>query len=278
MKDEKVSVIVPIWRSFKTLDKCLKSILEQDYPNFEVLVIYTKNDKSIEIAKKYSIQDSRVKLIEVPWRFQAEKRNTGILMSSGEYILFIDSDQYIPPNLIRKCIETSKKFNADSIIIPEKRIEPRRYLAKSLNIVKLIGKERMENIPRFFRRKVFDIVGLQDPKCIYCEDSDFNWRLKLAGINRTEVAISIIHDEEVSFKAMFYKPYYTAPGLKALKDKWGDYYNKIIKERGKNINRKRMLIFHFILRHPQYSLGIFIVLIFRAFIRRFSKWRFGVTP
>jgi glycosyltransferase involved in cell wall biosynthesis len=278
MENEKVSVIIPIWKSFRTLDKCLKCILKQDYPNFEVLVIFTKNDESIDIAKKYSTYDSRVKLIEVPCRFQAEKRNVGVLNSNGEYILFIDSDQYAPSNLIRKCVETSKRFNADTIVIPERRAQSKGYLSKSFNLVKLIGKEEIEGIPRFFNRKVFDIVGLQDPKCIYCEDSDFNWRLKLAGISRAEVDATIIHDEEISFRAMFYKPYFTSIGLKALRDKWKDYYDKIIVDRKKSVSKRRVLIFRFILRHPQYSLGILIVLIFRAFIRRLSRWRFGITP
>ncbi|MEM2179057.1 MAG: glycosyltransferase [Candidatus Methanomethylicaceae archaeon] len=278
MENEKVSVIIPIWKSFRTLDKCLKCVLKQDYPNFEVLVIYTKNDESAKIAKKYSVHDSRVKLIEVPWRFQAEKRNAGILMSNGKYVLFIDSDQYVPSNLIRKCVEASKKFNVDTIIIPERRADSKGYLVKSLNLIKSISKENIGNIPRFFKRKVFDIVGLQDPKCIYCEDSDFNWRLELAKISRKEIDTTIIHDEEISFKAMFYKPYYTSIGLKALKDKWGDHYDKIIKERKKHIKKRRISIFRFILRHPQYSLGIFIVLIFRAFIRRLSRWIFGITP
>jgi len=278
MENEKVSVIIPIWKSFRTLDKCLKCILKQDYPNFEVLVIFTKNDKSINIAKKYSAYDSRVKLIEVPWRFQAEKRNAGVLISNGKYILFIDSDQYVPPNLIRKCVETSKRFNTDTIVIPERRAQSRGYLSKSFNLVKLIGKEKIEDIPRFFNRKVFDIVGLQDPKCIYCEDSDFNWRLKLAGISRAEVDAVIIHDEEISFRTMFYKPYFTSVGLKALRDKWKDHYDKIIVNKKESISKRRILIFRFILRYPQYSLGIFIVLIFRAFIRRLSRWRFGIAP
>ena len=113
----KVSIIVPVYNAEKVLRRCLDSILNQSYKDFELIVINDgSKDKSIKIINEYKEKDNRVKVIDNKNNGVSETRNIGIKASVGEYIQFIDSDDYIEPYMIEETLIKIEENKADSII------------------------------------------------------------------------------------------------------------------------------------------------------------------
>ncbi|WP_214714315.1 glycosyltransferase family A protein [Exiguobacterium sp. s151] len=96
-----ISVIVPVYNAEKFLDKCIQSILNQTYTNLEVLLIDDgSTDNSISICRKYQMNDARVKVVQKINGGVSSARNIGLLNSKGEYISFVDSDDYLEINCL----------------------------------------------------------------------------------------------------------------------------------------------------------------------------------
>lgn len=94
----KFSIIVPVYNVEKYIGKCLESIKNQTYKDYEVIVVNDgSTDKSMEIAKEYN-----VKVIEQKNQGLSSARNTGVKNSTGKYIMFLDSDDYIDNNLLKE--------------------------------------------------------------------------------------------------------------------------------------------------------------------------------
>ena len=110
---KKVSVIIPVHNSEKYILKCINSVINQTYKNLEIILIDDKStDNSVELIKK--IGDKRIKLIALKKNSGAAiARNKGIEKSSGDYICFLDSDDYWKP----KKIEKQLKFIKDKAFI-----------------------------------------------------------------------------------------------------------------------------------------------------------------
>ena len=110
---KKVSVIIPVHNSEKYILKCINSVINQTYKNLEIILIDDKStDNSVELIKK--IGDKRIKLITLKKNSGAAiARNKGIEKSSGDYICFLDSDDYWKP----KKIEKQLKFIKDKAFI-----------------------------------------------------------------------------------------------------------------------------------------------------------------
>lgn len=93
------SIIVPVYNVEKHLSKCLDSIINQTYKNIEIICVNDgSNDNSLNILEQYAEKDSRIKIINQENGGVASARNAGIKASSGEYIWFIDSDDWIEAN------------------------------------------------------------------------------------------------------------------------------------------------------------------------------------
>ncbi len=103
---KKVSVIIPVHNSRKYIEKCINSVINQTYKNLEIIIVDDNSiDNSVNIIK--SIKDKRIKLIELKENNgAAQARNKGIEVSTGEYICFLDSDDY----WYNKKIEKQLKF------------------------------------------------------------------------------------------------------------------------------------------------------------------------
>ncbi|MDD5923467.1 MAG: glycosyltransferase [Clostridia bacterium] len=92
----KFSIIVPIYNSEDFLNICVDSILAQKYADFELLLVNNNStDRSVEICKSYCDKDSRVHLLHETKKGVSAARNCGILNAKGEFIVFVDSDDYI---------------------------------------------------------------------------------------------------------------------------------------------------------------------------------------
>ena len=113
----KISVIIPVFNTEKYLQRCLESVLNQTLSDIEIICINDCSaDNSLGILREYSAKDKRVKIINFT-RNQgaAAARNTGIKEAGGEYLGFIDSDDYIEPDFYENLYKKAVKTGADII-------------------------------------------------------------------------------------------------------------------------------------------------------------------
>ena len=107
----KVSVIVPVYNVGKYLEECLNSIINQTYKNIEMVIVNDgSTDNSLDIIEKFKNKDNRIKLINQINKGVSVARNIGLLNSTGNYIFFVDPDDYIEIDCINKLVE---KINID---------------------------------------------------------------------------------------------------------------------------------------------------------------------
>lgn len=110
-KYPKISVVTPSYNSAKFIEDCIQSVLKQNYPNFEhIIVDGVSTDGTIKILKKYS----HLKWISEPDKGQSDALNKGFKMADGEWILWLNSDDYIENdyfNLFLNKINKNKRFN-----------------------------------------------------------------------------------------------------------------------------------------------------------------------
>ena len=112
-----VSVIIPIYNNEKYLHECLNGVLNQTYNNLEIILINDgSTDLSGNICDKYSQKNSKIKVIHQINQGAAVARNNGILNSRGDYIIFLDGDDYWDDiNFLRKSMENIQESDPDII-------------------------------------------------------------------------------------------------------------------------------------------------------------------
>jgi len=112
----KISVIIPIYNTAKVLDRCMISILHQTFTNIEIIAVDDgSEDKSGEIADNYAAQDKRIHVIHQENKGVSAARNIGIATAKGEYITFIDSDDYANPMLFETLYKTAQDNKLDVV-------------------------------------------------------------------------------------------------------------------------------------------------------------------
>ncbi|WP_154973361.1 glycosyltransferase family 2 protein [Priestia megaterium] len=117
MKDPLVSIIVPVYNVEKYVERCLLSILNQTYKNFEVIIINDgSTDRSLNIMEKISEEDDRIFIYNKENGGQASARNMGLRYMKGDYLIMVDSDDYIEECLIETCLKTVKETKCDLVL------------------------------------------------------------------------------------------------------------------------------------------------------------------
>lgn len=113
----KVSVIVPVYNVEKFLNRCVESVLNQTYENFELILIDDGSpDKCGEMCDKFVEKDNRVKCVHQKNGGVSRARNAGLDIAKGEYICFVDSDDWIEPNLLEECIKYVELYGSDIVL------------------------------------------------------------------------------------------------------------------------------------------------------------------
>ena len=119
-----ISIIVPIYNVENYLDRCVQSLLSQTYRHIEVILVDDGSpDNCPVMCDKYAELDSRIKVIHKPNGGLSDARNTGLLSASGEYILFVDSYDYIDLDGCAKLIAAIGHHYPDIVVGNAKRIE-----------------------------------------------------------------------------------------------------------------------------------------------------------
>lgn len=113
----KVSVIVPVYNVEMYIDRCILSIINQTYKNLEIILVDDgATDNSGKICDGYALKDERIKVIHSENRGVSTARNIGLDYATGEYLVFVDSDDYIEMTLVEDCVQESKDKDADIVL------------------------------------------------------------------------------------------------------------------------------------------------------------------
>lgn len=113
-KRDVISVIVPVYNVEKYLERCVESIMKQTYDKLQIILVDDDSkDKSGAICDELAERDSRICVIHKNWGGLAETRNVGLAFACGEYISFVDSDDYIHETMLHKMIMSMKQNNCD---------------------------------------------------------------------------------------------------------------------------------------------------------------------
>lgn len=109
-----ISIIIPVYNSEKYIERCINSILAQTFSDYEIIIINDgSNDQSGEICENYALKNERIKVLHQKNQGQAAARNKALNIANGEYIAFVDSDDYVHPQMLETLYTNIKALNGD---------------------------------------------------------------------------------------------------------------------------------------------------------------------
>lgn len=139
--NNKISVIVPAYNSEKYIRKCIESIVNQTYKNIEILIVdNNSSDRTGEIVKAYSEKNDNIHYFFCEERGAAAARNYGIDRCTGEYICFVDADDYVEETYCEVLLDTIIKRRADICVCGIKRIKENGDLLKKCFVDDFLSK------------------------------------------------------------------------------------------------------------------------------------------
>lgn len=172
---DKISVIIPVYNVADYLPQCLDSVLNQDHEDLEVIVIDDgSTDSSGTICDQYATKDSRVRVIHQPNAGAAAAKNAGLRVATGEYLSFVDSDDYLEPNVYGFMLRVLQENQADAAQFSFREVYVNRQEEKLLDML-CPGMDSKTYLVRFtkdwscpllwnklYRRHIFDGVFFEE--------------------------------------------------------------------------------------------------------------------
>lgn len=188
-----VSLIIPVYNAEKYLRRCLNSAMEQTWKDMEVIVVNDgSTDSSLEICREYEQMDSRFRIINKENTGVSDSRNQAIAAARGEYLQFMDSDDWLTPDATEILVQTAVNHNCDLVIADFYRVDKAVFTEKQhIRERGLLTREQfaeyMMQDPadyyygvlwnKLYRRKIITDHDLHmDANLRWCEDFLFNLR------------------------------------------------------------------------------------------------------
>lgn len=111
-----ISVIIPAYNAENTIEKCLKSVINQTYHDLEIIIVDDGSiDRTSEIANSLAVKDSRISVLHQKNSGVSVARNKGLYKSKGEYVFFVDADDYLDVNALSVLAKDQEETNADIV-------------------------------------------------------------------------------------------------------------------------------------------------------------------
>ena len=177
-----VTIIVPVYKCEKYIRKCIESILSQTYQNFELILVDDgSTDTSSEICESYKKKDNRIILIHKQNGGLSSARNVGLDKAKGNWILFVDSDDWINENLCNRCVKYAHETNSDVVVFELIKVFKDNYIKMSVENVQtgilsknaamsLLGDDGFGSYAgnKIYRKELFENIRYPEGK--YLED------------------------------------------------------------------------------------------------------------
>ncbi len=175
MNEIKVSVIVPVYKVEKYLDRCIQSIFKQKYKNLEIILVDDGSPDSCGLmCDGYAVNDARVRVIHKENGGLSSARNAGIKIATGDYLCFVDSDDWISSDMIEHMIHLVEKHDAEIVSVSYTLATTESVVNSSMFDIKVMDrnealeyflevgmKSRVSDYPvciKAFKRELFDDV------------------------------------------------------------------------------------------------------------------------
>jgi GT2 family glycosyltransferase len=206
-----VSVVVPTRNSAGFLRACLESVRSQDYPSLELIVVDNHSDDgTAELAASYADR------VETWGPERSAQRNRGIAVSSGEYVLWVDSDMVLRPGVVSSAVDAAIAADADAVYVPERSIGTGFWAACRILERRCYEGEPMIEAPRLVRRSFFETHGGFVADVAGQEDAELRMRLLRSGSVMVRSAEMIEHDEgHVTLRGVVRKRVYYGASIPA---------------------------------------------------------------
>lgn len=180
----KVSVIVPVYNVEEYLEKCLNSLAKQTLKDLEIIIVNDGSpDNSQQIIDKYAKKYKNIKAYTKLNGGLSDARNFGIQKATGEYITFIDSDDYVNVHMYKTMYEKAKSGNFDMVVCDLNYVYEDKIIKAYSNVkddTTNIKKAMLSIYPaawnKIYKRKLFD-KGVEFKKGVWFEDVEFIYRL-----------------------------------------------------------------------------------------------------
>ncbi len=154
--NKKISVIVPAYNAQETIERCVLSIKNQSYSNIEIIVVNDgSSDETEKIVQRIADRDSKVRLITIPNGGVSHARNVGIDNATGDFITFVDSDDYIDYEMYAYLMDLVPKYDADIAQCSYKNINPDGSIVLVGNNEKIIEQSRDEAVKCLISGRLF---------------------------------------------------------------------------------------------------------------------------
>ncbi len=174
----KISIIVPVYKVEKYIHQCIDSILKQTFTDIELILVDDGSPDSCgKICDEYAVKDRRVKVIHKENGGLSDARNTGVKCAKGEYISFVDSDDWIAPNALEEALWQMLKNEVDML---------------KFGFIKTDG--RKSKTVTFKENKIFD-------KDLFGKYFDgVLWTIAWGTLYKAELAKKVLFPEKISHK------------------------------------------------------------------------------
>lgn len=182
----KVSVIIPVYNTEALLPRCLESVVAQTLSDIEIICVDDgSTDGSLRLLNEWAARDSRIRVIHQSNGRQGKARNAGMAIAKGEYIGFIDSDDYIPVEYFERLYEAAKEVDADMAIcgiVKQKPLGNKRVIGFERNEVFNTAAEKFtvcscppnfHPVNKLYRREMLDSIELRFAEGVQYEDVMF---------------------------------------------------------------------------------------------------------
>ena len=207
-----VSVIIPVYNVEQYLRKCLESVIEQSYPELEIILIDDgSTDSSGNICDEYAKKDCRITVYHQSNKGVSATRNVGIQKAKGEWIVFVDSDDWIETNLVETCIsymEDEENIDICFFGIQESDGEDAKSIQSGMNIVNINKVDFQDLQFRIFNR---DRCACCDKKLIKLSSPCKFYRKSMLQNNEIFFDENLINGEDGLFNLYAY--YYARKGV-----------------------------------------------------------------
>ena len=239
-----VSIIVPVYNAEKTLRRCVDSVLKQEYPDFELLLVDDgSRDGSGGICNGYARQDPRVRVIHKANAGVSAARNDALDQARGTFLQFVDSDDWLAPEATKLLVRCAQETGCDMVIADFYRVSGDRVSHKGeIDETEVLSREEfaaymMENPAdyyygvlwnKLFRREIVERHHLRmDVNVHWCEDFLFNLEYILHA--KTFCALRTPIYYYVKTKGSLVSQSFTLPNVIRMKLRVFEYYNDFYK-------------------------------------------------
>ncbi len=199
-----VSIIVPVYNVEKYLDRCIKSIVKQTYNNLEIVLVDDgSQDQCPQICDWWAEKDKRIKVVHKSNGGLSDARNAGMEIATGDYIAFVDSDDWIEEDLYRILLDAIKATNSDIACCKFRRIGENFKQASSMandsgayelfdtkeSLLELITENKIQQVVwnKLYRKNVISDIEFAVGKC---NEDDF-WTYQVLGKAYRVVSVDV---------------------------------------------------------------------------------------